>query len=242
MATRLLRARARRGPTNGRGTLDDWLPPRRHATRPLAVPGHFGKFASFFREIARRFGRFVLAPLDWLGGRFVEGVVAVNRRLQHGVWIRLATVALVVGVSSILTYLLLPKVEYLPSGNRNFVIGFMQPPPGYNLDHMMEIGAQVEKRLQPYWDLDPDSPEAKNLKYPPIGDFWVFVRGGRQLFLGMRAVDPMRAAELTDLVKEATADIPGLMVRATQSPACSKKALRPAAPSTSKSSDRTFAA
>jgi HAE1 family hydrophobic/amphiphilic exporter-1 len=218
MATRLLRARARRGATNGRGTMNDWLPPRRQASRAApAASGRMAKINGLFAVSAGRFGHYVLAPLDWLGGRFVQGVVEINRRLQHGVWIRVATVALVVGVSSVLTYMLLPKVEYLPSGNRNFVIGFMQPPPGYNLDHMMEIGAQVEKRLQPYWDLDPDSPEAKKLKYPPIGDFWVFVRGGRQLFLGMRSVDPMRASELTGLVKEATADIPGLMVRATQS-------------------------
>jgi len=216
MATRLLRARARRGSSNGRGTLADWLPPRRQGLQSSASSGRMGRLSAGAKAAWNGYARYVLAPLDWMGAAFVDVVVGINRRLQRGLWVRVATVVLFVGISSALTYLLLPKVEYLPSGNRNFVIGFMQPPPGYNLDHMMNIGAQIEKRLQPYWDVDPDSPEAKQLDFPPIGDFWVFVRGGRQLFLGMRAVDPMRAGELTDLVKIVTADIPGLMVRASQ--------------------------
>jgi HAE1 family hydrophobic/amphiphilic exporter-1 len=217
MATRLLRARARRGSSNGRGTLEDWLPPRRQGLAPSAPAERMGRLRAAAKSVASGFTRYVLTPLDDLGGLFVKAIVGINRYLQRGLWIRLTTVVLFVGVSSVLTYVLLPKVEYLPNGNRNFVIGFMLPPPGYNLDHMMEIGAQIERRLQPYWDVNPNSPEAKQLKYPAIGDFWVFVRGGRQLFLGMRSADPMRASELTELVKEVTRDIPGLMVRATQS-------------------------
>ena len=53
-----------------------------------------------------------------------------------------------------------PKVEYLPTGNRNLVFGIILPPPGYNLDELTRMGETVEKHLQPYWDVDPDSPEA----------------------------------------------------------------------------------
>ncbi len=33
----------------------------------------------------------------------------------------------------------MPKTEYLPMGNQNFLFGFMLPPPGYNLDEVAEM-------------------------------------------------------------------------------------------------------
>ncbi len=56
-----------------------------------------------------------------------------------------------------------PKVEYLPTGNRNLVFGIILPPPGYNLDELTALGEKVEQHLKPYWDVDPDSPEAEQL-------------------------------------------------------------------------------
>ena len=62
--------------------------------------------------------------------------------------------------------LMWPKVEYLPTGNRNLVFGIILPPPGYNLDQLMELGETVEKGLEPYWNVDPDTPEAAKLHVP----------------------------------------------------------------------------
>ena len=94
-----------------------------------------------------------------------------------------------VGVSAGLTWLMWPKVEYLPTGNRNLVFGIVLPPPGYNLDQLMALGETVEKGLEPYWNVDPGSPEAAKLKFPIIDDFF-FVARGRQVFMGLRAHDP----------------------------------------------------
>jgi hypothetical protein len=52
----------------------------------------------------------------------------------------------------------MPKVEYLPEGNRNLVFGILLPPPGYNIDELLRMGDIVENRLLPYWDVDPGSP------------------------------------------------------------------------------------
>ena len=35
---------------------------------------------------------------------------------------------------------LMPKVEYLPEGNRNLVFGILLPPPGYNIDELLRMG------------------------------------------------------------------------------------------------------
>ena len=58
-----------------------------------------------------------------------------------------------------LSWLLMPKVEYLPSGNRNLVIGIILPPPGYNLDQLVEMGEEIQEAVRPYWDVEPGSPE-----------------------------------------------------------------------------------
>ena len=49
----------------------------------------------------------------------------------------------IVGLSVWATFALLPKVEYLPEGNRNLVFGILLPPPGYNLDELLQMGDVV---------------------------------------------------------------------------------------------------
>jgi HAE1 family hydrophobic/amphiphilic exporter-1 len=75
----------------------------------------------------------------------------------------------------------------------------MLPPPGYNLEELMEMGRIVENELKPYFDVDAGTPEAGALDAPVIEDFF-FVARGRQVFIGLRALDPSRAAELVPLI------------------------------------------
>lgn len=163
-----------------------------------------------------RFVRVVLMPLDGFGGWFVRTVVGINAWLQRGLLRQILTALSMVGASLFLSWLMLPKVEYLPNGNRNLVFGLLFPPPGYNITQLTQMGEQIETFLKPYWDIDPDSPEAGKLDFPPIADFF-FVARGRQLFLGMRAHDPLRAAEYEKLVPQVSRFMPGTIVIAKQS-------------------------
>ena len=72
----------------------------------------------------------------------------------------LAIVGGLVGASVLFSFLLWPKVEYLPTGNRNLVFGIILPPPGYNIDQLMRLGEIIEEELQPYWNLDAEAIEA----------------------------------------------------------------------------------
>ncbi|MGH7163037.1 MAG: efflux RND transporter permease subunit, partial [Planctomycetota bacterium] len=146
--------------------------------------------------------------LDAAGSSFTGFVVRINTFLQKRVLRQVATVAAFVAISALLSAALLPKVEYLPTGNQNLVFGLLLPPPGYNLDQLVTMGAQIERAMQPYWDIDPESPEAQRLQYPAIGDFF-YVARGRQVFLGLRAFDPLRAGELERLIGEVSAALPG---------------------------------
>ena len=161
----------------------------------------------------------VLGLVDVAARRFVDRVVDINRLLQRGIWLRLATVGLFVGVALVLSWWMMPDVEYLPTGNRNLVITVLLPPPGYSIDRSLEIGTQLEEATRPYWDVSDSSTESGTetgwRDAPQIGDYF-FVARGRQVFMGLRAMDPNRAGELVGLVYALTAQLPGTIVSVSQ--------------------------
>lgn len=167
-------------------------------------------------RVAHWVGRAVSWPLERLGSGFVATVVATNALIQKSTLLRVGVVAVLVAGAGFVSWLFWPPVEYLPNGNRNLVFGLVLPPPGYNLDELMELGVTVETELKPYWDIDPESAEAQALPFPVIGDFF-FVARGRQVFLGLRAHDPTRAGELVPLVMQVREKLPGTFVVAFQS-------------------------
>lgn len=158
----------------------------------------------------------ILAPILGFGNAFVAAVTATNDWIQRGVIRRMVIVVVMVSIAGILTYQFFPKVEYLPPGNRNLVFGILLPPPGYNLDKLMELGETVESELRPYWDIDPDDPNINDLEFPAIGDFF-FVARGRSVFVGVRSLDPLRAGELVPLISKVGAKLPGTIAVGKQS-------------------------
>ncbi|MCA9198121.1 MAG: efflux RND transporter permease subunit, partial [Planctomycetales bacterium] len=158
----------------------------------------------------------LVRTLESFGHRFVEAVVGVNGWIQHSVLRRIAFATSLLTLAIGLTWLMFPKVEYLPTGNRNLVFGILLPPPGYNLDELMAIGETVESSLRPYWDVNPDDPEVSELDFPVIRDFF-FVARGRQVFMGLRAADGARVSELVPLVQKVGRTLPGTFAVAKQS-------------------------
>ena len=122
-------------------------------------------------------------------------------------------VVLVVGLTALaigMGWVLLPKAEYLPEGNRNLVMGVLLPPPGYNTDQFIEMGKTIETVLAPHWKAQPGSPEEAALDGPSILNFF-YVARGRQVFLGGRTHDPAEIRELIPLFRKAARDLPGVI-------------------------------
>jgi HAE1 family hydrophobic/amphiphilic exporter-1 len=151
-----------------------------------------------------------------LARAFTAGVLALNRLLLAGLGRQIVTTVVVVGAALAATWLLMPKAEYLPDGNRNLVFGILLPPPGYNLDELQRMSNVVEERLLPYWDVDPGSPAAAALDAPILGDLF-FVARGRSVFIGLSALDPLQASKLVPLVRRVAAGLPGTVTVAKQS-------------------------
>lgn len=159
-------------------------------------------------SIERFFGR--------LGSGVTNAICNINAWIQRSTLRRIGVVALLMLGSLGVSYLLLPQIDYLPEGNRNLVISFVSPPPGYNVNRLGEIGEAVEQELRPYWDFNPEDLKDKPLDFPPIGDFF-YVARDRSVFLGIRAYDPTQVKGLIELIQAKLKDkFPGTFVTAFQ--------------------------
>jgi len=141
---------------------------------------------------------------------FVSQIVDyVNARNARRVAVVLSVVALTVGLS----IAMLPPSEYLPNGNQNFVFGFMLPPPGYNIDEMIDVAQSVEAQFKPMWE----TPPGESVDMPGAGlDNFFFVAFPGQAFMGLRSRDPARAAELVPAANGALFSVPGAIGFANQ--------------------------
>jgi HAE1 family hydrophobic/amphiphilic exporter-1 len=151
-----------------------------------------------------------------LGRLFSKTLLGFDQFLLARPFRQLVASVAIIGAAIFTTWTMLPKVEYLPEGNRNLVFGILLPPPGYNLDELIRLGERVEERLISYWDVDPDTPEAAALDAPVLSDFF-FVARDRSVFIGLRSVDPLAASQLVPLVRRVASDLPGTIAVAKQS-------------------------
>lgn len=110
------------------------------------------------------------------------------------------------------SYVLLPKMEYLPQGNQNFVFGRMTPPPGWSYQEKESIGQEVFECLSPYFA---SSGFEGNEQYPAINNLF-YISGTSDLSFGLRALDITRAADLIPLSKTCIQNIPGVSGTALQ--------------------------
>jgi HAE1 family hydrophobic/amphiphilic exporter-1 len=115
---------------------------------------------------------------------------------------RIITVASLTILSILLTVLLIPKMEYLPQGNRNFVYSIMVPPPGLSYNERKEIGENVFDSVGPYIG-------QSNKGLPGINDL-LYIGADRFMFMGAISEEDQRAGELVPLFTKTIRDIPGM--------------------------------
>lgn len=147
---------------------------------------------------------------------FTDGVTNLVRRVIETPKLRLVVVLAFTLGSILLSWVMVPKMEYLPEGNRNLIFGILLPPPGYNIQEFEKIGNQIERDLRPYWEAKVGSPETEKLGGPPIENFF-YVARGRQVFMGAVAKEPDRVRELIPVMQGTLSKIPGMIAVVTQS-------------------------
>ncbi len=148
-----------------------------------------------------------LPGIDPFAHRFVRAVTGLTRTMTEKRGIALGCVALLCATAGLGTYLFMPKLEYLPEGNRNLVFGGILPPPGYNLETMAEIAQSVEDAVSHLWAVK-TGPEAEPGEPPKIENFFFVARPGIT-FVGGTAVQEERAGELVPVIRGAAFREPG---------------------------------
>jgi HAE1 family hydrophobic/amphiphilic exporter-1 len=109
-----------------------------------------------------------------------------------------------------MAWFLMPKTEYLPEGNREMLFGILLPPPGYNLGELQKIAETVEKDILPLIEHDNESARAKELKLPPVNNFF-YVAWGQQVFMGIISKIQERTRELLPYIYGVLRKIPGMI-------------------------------
>ena len=170
--------------------------PVSHAKRPNDAVARESRRVVRKKKPADRIGDFVYRMCGSIGWRMV---------------IVLGLTTLAIGIIT----QLLPKAEYLPSGNRNLIFGIVLPPPGYNTEKYVHLGESIERVLTPHWDAEPGSPEEAALDGPSIRNFF-YVARGRSVFMGGRTNDDAQIRDLIPVFHRALGDIPGVIPIVTQ--------------------------
>ena len=159
--------------------------------------------------------RMRIPVIDDFADFFVRGVVGFTRLITVHKILAIAVVVAVGGMAALATWAGLPKLEYLPEGNRNLVIGRILPPPGYNLATTTEITEQMESKVRHLWASE-TGPDSKPGDPPKMSRFWTIVFSSFTLIAGS-SVDPMRAGELVPVLREVAGQEPGSFAFVTQS-------------------------
>ncbi|MBW1990147.1 MAG: efflux RND transporter permease subunit, partial [Deltaproteobacteria bacterium] len=102
-----------------------------------------------------------------MGSAVGEGLIRLSALSLSNWATRLFTIVGLVAVSVLAVWVLLPKAEYLPQGNRNLVLNILLPPPGYSLEKRWDMGGKIWERLSPYFSDDYTWDPEKNPQAPP---------------------------------------------------------------------------
>lgn len=137
--------------------------------------------------------------VDSLAGGFSRFFVSLAEKISSGRTVAALVVVVVTVLASLVTVKYLPKLEYLPEGNRNLIFGFVLPPPGYNLDSTTEVGQGLENAVSHLW-ADKTGPESEPGQPPKIDNFF-FVSFNSQAFVGASSVDATRTKELLPVLQ-----------------------------------------
>jgi len=152
-----------------------------------------------------------LPLVDRLAGGFRALVIGYARKVttssRGGLLLCLGLLAAV----SATAVALMPRLDYLPDGNANFVFGRISTPPGYSITETRKIAEKMEDHARPLWE---GRVEAGG---PPRIDRFFFVAYGGGAFAGASTEDPARVLELRQVLMEPLRGIPGTSVFVRQS-------------------------
>ncbi len=144
-------------------------------------------------------------------GRVVRAATATGRVVERMAGSLFASLGVAVAVPWLmlgLALVLLPPMEYLPTGNRNFLFGMLIAPPSYSVQEMVEIGERFQAGVAEHTGQEVDGVPAIRRSF--------FVSRPGMAFMGASAEDPGRIDDLVGFYRRHQRTVPGVFGLASQ--------------------------
>ena len=156
------------------------------------------------RGDASRFSKPLRLPvIDPIAALFAKGIVGYAKAAVRAKTIGVVMVALLLALSVGTAVRFMPKLDYLPDGNANFLLARILVPPGYSIEESARIAQKMENAAKPLWEK-----EEVGGKDPKIDKFFfVAFNGGG--FAGATAADPKRVTDLRPFLMRPVFSEPG---------------------------------
>lgn len=141
--------------------------------------------------------------LGRVGGLATAGCISLLQgTVMRNNFTRATTVIALTSAAVYGSYAMIPKMEYLPEGNRDIIYNTIVPPPGLSYEAREAIGRQFYEYMKPYYQPGYEgSPGVKSI---------FFMGRGSTLFCIVRSKDQARTKELIPVCQEAIARIPSV--------------------------------
>jgi HAE1 family hydrophobic/amphiphilic exporter-1 len=149
-----------------------------------------------------------IGGLTDFGRRFRSRVTEQVRWLCSSTRRSFATIALAIVGSILVVWVLLPPMEYLPTGNRNLVFGILIPPPGYSIEELEATGNRLQGEMARYTGVEADGEANIRRSF--------FVGSPDRVFAGAVAERKEDVGRMLDLLRRVQSKIPGMISFATQ--------------------------
>ena len=144
------------------------------------------------------------------GSFFVKYIVLISDKINSKFIYKSLFIILVTAFSIFSAYMLMPKMDYLPLGNKNMMESRFTPPPGISYNERKAMGDFIYRELKPYMEGEKDG-------YPQIDNF-VFIASSTYVALRATSKDESRVAELQPLLASVSAKLPGITASTSQVP------------------------
>ncbi|CAA6803700.1 MAG: RND multidrug efflux transporter; Acriflavin resistance protein [uncultured Campylobacterales bacterium] len=115
------------------------------------------------------------------GNKIVDFIMSIVEISLKNLYTKLITIFSLAIFSCLSIYLLFPKLEYLPQGNKNLIFNILITPPGLSYNERYDMGTHLMDSIKPHINKDVgDIPGLNRAFFVSYGDFNIF--GGTSMY------------------------------------------------------------
>ncbi|MGA1939378.1 efflux RND transporter permease subunit [Arcobacter sp. YIC-310] len=134
------------------------------------IPMLWKKFAAISKKEPKNAG-----AVAKFGEKLVDFIMSIVNISLKNLFTKIVTILSLATFSVGAIYVLFPKLDYLPQGNKNLIFNILIAPPGLSYQERYDMGAYLMKRIEPHVNQEVDGvPGLNRAFFVSFGDFNLF--------------------------------------------------------------------